>query len=74
MCAGALFKTGSGDEGMLSSVTIGGLYLDAGATARDERSAEPGVFVDLTRQVVVGGLSEVSTAQPTAPNAPYVIT
>lgn len=72
--AGALFQTASGSEGMLTSVSVGTPYVDPGATARDERSAEPGVFVDMSSNVVAAGASDVVTSVPTPPNAPYIVT
>lgn len=59
---------------MLTSVTVGATYVDPGATARDERSAEPGVYVDISAAVVVAGASDVVTAAPTSSTAPFIVT
>lgn len=59
---------------MLTSVLVGSSYADAGATARDKRSDEPGVYMDITLNIVVAGLDSVVTAVPTPPDAPFVIT
>lgn len=72
--AGALFKTASGDEGMLTSVVVGSSYVDPGASASDERSADPGVLVDVTSSIITGGLNDIVTTAPTPTSAPFVVT
>lgn len=74
LVAGSLFQTASGAEGILTSVVVGTPYVDPGASAKDERSAEPGVYTDVSHSIVVSGVSEVDTATPTPPNAPFAIT
>lgn len=71
-CAGQLFKTANGGEGMLTSVPVGAPYVDLGASAADERSAEPGTFFDVSATMVVAGVADVDTSAPS--KAPFTIT
>lgn len=72
--AGTPFRTPSGQEGLLTLVQVGSEYVDAGAVATDERTAEPGVIIDLTDGIIVSGVDEIWTGAPTPANAPFTIT
>ena len=59
--------------GMITSVQVGGKYVDAGATAIKIPSTAALPSVILTSSIVVRGLASVSTAVPTPPTQPLVI-
>ena len=70
---GILFTTADGSTGMITSVQVGSNYVDAGATAIKIPSNAALPSVILTSSIVVRGLASVSTAVPTPPTQPLVI-
>ena len=58
---------------LLSSLQVGSVYVDAGATAIKVPANSALPTINLTSSIVVSGLSSISTAAPTSPTQPLVI-
>lgn len=74
---GVLFRSADGSEGMLTTVTVGSAYSDAGAAVTDtvdDWPPNPPSTSDITSKLVVSGADDVDTSRPTPPGKPWVVT
>lgn len=69
-----MFTNPDGFSGMITTVTVGsGGYVDAGATALKTPNNTALPPVNLTSSIVVMGALAVTTAAPTHPSRPFLI-
>lgn len=62
-----MIRACAGVTGLITTVTVGTEYVDAGATAMDN------VDKDLTAKISTTLTAEIDTFGPTDPEAPYVV-
>ena len=58
---------------MITNITVGQQYIDPGAIATKVPVNNPTNPLNLTLAIVVSGLAQISTAAPTLPSSPYII-
>ena len=71
--SGQPFVTSTGATGMITTVLVGETYVDVGAMAIKIHPNALLPPVNLTTAIVVTGVESVSTAAPTSPDMPFVI-